>query len=147
MAETAEPLVVVLAEDDPEDEALVRAALLELEHSSDLYCVGNGAQLLDYLAHRGRFADPERYPCPDVILLDLDMPTMRGDQALRFLRAEPDHRDIPVAILTGRGATRELAASLEGAALFTKPFEFDDLVVLLHNLIVLVARSKKKTGN
>ncbi len=138
MAEHPEALVVVLAEDASDDEALVRAALLELERSSDLYCVGDGAQLLDYLEHHGRFTDAARYPRPDVIVMDLDMPRMPGDEALRRIRANPALREIPIAVLTGRSATRELAGALEGAALFTKPFEFDDLVILLHNLMTLV---------
>jgi len=146
MAEHPEPLIVLLAEDDSADEALVRAALLELERSSDLFCVGDGAQLLDYLEHRGDFADVEAFPRPDVILMDLDMPRMSGDEALRHIRTNPARCDIPVAVVTGRDATRELAASLEGAALFTKPFEFDDLVLLLHNLLTLVETQKRKAA-
>ena len=147
MAEHPEPLVVVLAEDDSDDEALVRAALLELERSSDLYCVGNGAQLLDYLDHRGRYADAQHFRRPDLIVLDLDMPEMSGQEALRRIRENPAHRDVPVVVLTGRTSTRELADSLAGAALFTKPFEFDDLVVLLHNLVLLIETRRSGGGH
>ena len=142
MAEHPEPLVVVLAEDDSEDRALVRTALLELERSSDLFCVGDGAQLIDYLEHRGDFSDAARFPRPDLILMDLDMPEMSGDEALRRIRANPERRDIPIAVMTGRAVSRELAATLAGASVFSKPFEFDDLVLLLHNLMVLVETQK-----
>lgn len=142
MAEHPDPLIVVLAEDDSGDQALVRAALLELERPSDLFCVGDGSQLIDYLEHRGRFTDPLSHPRPDLIVMDLDMPRMSGDQALRKIRANPACADIPVAVMTGRPVSRELADELEGAALYTKPFDFDDLVVLLHNLVTLVETKK-----
>jgi two-component system response regulator len=146
MSEHPEPLNVVLAEDDSADEALVRSALLELERSSDLYCVGDGVDLLDYLEQRGRFADAQAFPRPDLVVMDLDMPRMRGDEALRRIRANPALREVPVVVLTGRGATRELVESLEGAALFSKPFEYDDLVVLMHNLLLLLDTGREGPG-
>jgi DNA-binding response OmpR family regulator len=39
---------------------------------------------------------------PDMVLLDLEMPTMDGFQVLQALRAHPTHRDLPVIVVTGR---------------------------------------------
>jgi CheY-like chemotaxis protein len=39
---------------------------------------------------------------PDLVLLDLDMPEMDGFQVLESLRADPNFRDLPVIVVTGR---------------------------------------------
>mgnify|MGYP001232342470 FL=1 len=45
----------------------------------------------------------EKYQ-PDIILLDLQMPEMNGDQALARIRGKDWGKDIPVIILTNLGA-------------------------------------------
>jgi two-component system phosphate regulon response regulator PhoB len=59
----------------------------------------------------------------DVLLLDLHLPDGSGFDLLRQLRAGPEHRALPVLVLTGEGEERILGAvrSLD-AALLTKPF-------------------------
>ena len=40
---------------------------------------------------------------PDIILLDIGMPEMKGDEALELIRKDPSGKDIPVIILTNLG--------------------------------------------
>jgi CheY-like chemotaxis protein len=40
---------------------------------------------------------------PDLVLLDMMMPVMRGDEVLATMRADPDLRDVPVVVLTSPG--------------------------------------------
>lgn len=40
---------------------------------------------------------------PDIILLDIGMPEMKGDEALALIRKDPKSKDIPVIILTNLG--------------------------------------------
>lgn len=53
---------------------------------------------------------------PDVILLDLALPDLPGDEVLRRLRAHPVTQDIPVLVLTGPDPGRARLAALEAGA-------------------------------
>lgn len=75
---------------------------------------------------------------PDVIILDFRMPLLDGLGFLRRLRELPDHRDTPVAIVTGDyfledEITRELQAL--GATVLFKPLWLEQLVELARKLV------------
>lgn len=67
---------------------------------------------------------------PDAILLDVIMPQMDGYETLRRLKADPQTTDIPVIMLTAKGAERDIAASFRHGAAFhvEKPYETKDLL-------------------
>ncbi len=74
---------VLMADDDPDDCLLTQDAWEEGGAPSTLRFVRDGAELLDYLYHRGKFADTDDFPLPGMILLDLNMPRKNGHQALK----------------------------------------------------------------
>ncbi len=73
---------------------------------------------------------------PDVIILDIEMPRMNGFEVLQSLQSQSAYRDIPVLMLTSRsaGKYREKAAELGASGFVTKPFQDDELVVLINGL-------------
>jgi DNA-binding response OmpR family regulator len=82
-----------------------------------------------------READSSR---PDAIILDLRMPLVDGLGFLRQLRSRTDHRDTPVAIVTGDYFLDDEVSSelrLLGAELKFKPLWLEDLVGLARNLL------------
>ena len=99
--ERQNPTFVVLMADDDEDDCLfVGEAFQEMGIAHDLRFVDDGRELLDYLYNEGDFADPEKYPRPNLILLDLNMPRIDGREALAKIKSDPQLNDIPVLILT-----------------------------------------------
>jgi DNA-binding response OmpR family regulator len=68
--------------------------------------------------------------CPDVILLDINLPGIDGFETLKRLRAMPSTRDVPVILLTERSANQDVITGYNmGAAYYVpKPFRLDDLV-------------------
>ena len=88
---------VLLVEDSPGDVMLIREAMAALNMQSKLHVVGDGAEALKFLGREGEYASQPR---PDMILMDLNMPVMDGREALQRIKADPDLRKIPVAVLS-----------------------------------------------
>jgi CheY-like chemotaxis protein len=70
---------------------------------------------------------------PDLILLDVMMPIMSGPEMLEALKADPQHRDIPVIMMSAVGPTVIDEKTLALVAGFLqKPFTYDQLMVAIN---------------
>ena len=78
----------------------------------------NGAEALDRLASAR----------PAVILLDLMMPVMSGDEFRERQLADPRYSDVPVICMTAAHDGRDRADRLHAQAFFQKPLDFDRLL-------------------
>ena len=130
MNPSAQPITILMAEDDPDDRLLVEEAFEESRVANDLYFVKDGVDLLDYLYRRGEYANPTSAPSPDLILLDLNMPRMDGRDALKNIKGDPDLRCIPVVVLTTSKAEEDILRSYDigAAGYITKPVTLEGLV-------------------
>ncbi len=127
------PIHILVADDDPDDQLLMREALAENRLANSLYFVNDGEELLDYLHRRGEYADPGKAPRPGLILLDLNMPRKDGREALEEIKAEPHLRRIPVVVLTTSKAEQDILSSYDlGVSSFiTKPVTFESLIEVM----------------
>lgn len=109
---------VLIADDDPATRTLIDTALSEAGH--DCRLAADGRTALD-IARAAR---------PDLVVLDIGMPLMSGDEVHRELRRDPRTRYIPVVFVTGRGTLGETIAHLRNGAddYVSKPFDVDELV-------------------
>jgi CheY-like chemotaxis protein len=75
--------------------------------------------------------------CPDAILVDFRMPLANGVDFLRRLRTDEEHRDTPVAIVTGDSLDDTVATELHqlGASVAFKPLLVPELVDLTRRLL------------
>lgn len=130
------PITIVIADDDPEDRMLAEDALKDSRLVNDIRFVEDGEELLEYLQHQGRYADPDTAPRPGMILLDLNMPRMDGREALKLIKADPDLRRIPVVVLTTSKAEEDIYRTYDlGVNSFIiKPVTFDSLVSIMRVL-------------
>jgi len=71
---------------------------------------------------------------PDLVLLDLQMPDMNGWEFLERFRAQPAFADVPVVVMSA--AHRIDADSLDVQAIFAKPFDLDELLDAVDELLV-----------
>ena len=124
------PITILMADDDPDDRLLAKSAFAASHLANDLRFVVDGQELVDYLWHRGKYADPALSPRPGLILLDLNMPRKDGREALSEIKADPELQTIPVVVLTTSKADEDIYRSYAiGASSFiTKPVSFEGLV-------------------
>jgi len=136
MREPGQPITILLADDDEEDRMLAADALAESRVVNDFRFVEDGDELLDYLNHRGKYADAAQFPMPGLILLDLNMPRKDGREALREIKANPDLRRIPIVVLTTSKAEEDIYRTYDlGANSFiTKPVSFEGLVRVMRDI-------------
>lgn len=127
---------ILMAEDDRDDRLITKMALEQNRVANPLVTVENGEELLDYLHHRGKFADSNMAPRPCFILLDLNMPRMDGREALKLIKSDETLRSIPVVIMTTSKAEEDILKSYDMGAnsYITKPVTFDGLVKVIHSL-------------
>ena len=123
------PLNILLAEDNRGDVLLVRQALEEHDIEHQLYVVQDGAQAIEFVAQMGK---PGGVPCPDVILLDLNLPKADGPEILTEFRKHPECTTTPVIVVTSSDAIKDRAraAELGISRYFKKPSEFDEFMKL-----------------
>ncbi len=128
--------VVIIAEDDPDDRLLIRDAIHEASERADIHFVNDGAEMLDYLHHRGRFNLSSSAPLPELILLDLNMPRKGGMEVLEEIKRDPVLRSIPVVVLTTSRSPEQVSRSYElgGNGYITKPNSYTELVQVMKTL-------------
>ena len=135
-ARKLKPAVVLLVEDEPEDQALTRRAFQKGVFRVDLRIVSDGQEAMDYLLRKGEYEDPERAPRPDLVLLDLNMPNLDGQEVLKRVRAHPDLQRLPVVVLTTSNQEADVLRSYDLGcnAFITKPLEMDAFVRAIEKL-------------
>ncbi len=135
MSKRSDPITLLMADDDMDDQMLAREALSEARLANDLYFVKDGEALMDYLHNRGEYTE-QPSPRPGLILLDLNMPKKDGRQALKEIKEDADLRRIPIVVLTTSTAEEDILRTYDlGVNSFiTKPVTFEGLVEVMKSL-------------
>ena len=125
---------ILYADDDTDDRTWVSEACKVVNDALDIRFVENGRQVIDYLK------DQQALNFPSLIVLDLNMPEMDGRQTLQHLKATPEFKNIPVAIVTtsNNKMDKEVCKRLGASIYLTKPdthLEWQNIVRQLEPLI------------
>jgi CheY-like chemotaxis protein len=120
---------ILLAEDSARDVELTLAALDEHHLANEVVVVPNGAEALDYLYCRGKYASRVKGN-PAVMLLDLKMPKVDGMEVLQIVKSDPQLKPIPVVMLTSSREEADLFRSYQLGvnAYVVKPVDFKRFV-------------------
>jgi len=124
--ENFRPVNILLVEDDPGDQKLIKNSMLEQRMTNKLYIVSTGEEALEYLK-KSKEGNSET-PWPELILLDLNMPGMGGMEFLRRIKSGGDFNMIPVVILTTSDSEKDILESykLQAAGYVRKPVLLDE---------------------
>ena len=127
MAMTDKLGTILLADDNQYDVELTVDALSECNLANPVVIVGDGAEALDFLYRRGKYAT-RAAGNPIVLLLDIKMPKVDGLEVLRRVKSDPDLKPIPVVMLTSSAEEPDLRESyrLGANAYVVKPVKFQD---------------------
>lgn len=130
--------VLLVAEDNAMDALLLERVLERCGGVFRFAHVDNGEALIEYLTGKNGFDDRERFPPPDLILLDLKMPRKDGFAVLRWRQETPAFIQIPVIVFSSSSLPEDVsrAYALGANSYAVKPSDptrFEALVAALQN--------------
>src|SRR5882757_5291791 len=118
---------ILLIEDNPHEAELTILSLKKHHLANKLMHIDDGAEALDFLFSRGKYADNKQMPHPKLILLDLKLPKVDGLEILRQVKTDERTRIIPVVVLTSSKEEKDIVESykLGVNSYIVKPVNFD----------------------
>lgn len=125
----AEPVQILLVEDNQGDVDLTKIALRKSKIANELTVAKDGAEALEILQCED--AEP-----PDLILLDLNLPRKDGREVLAVIKEHPKLRRIPVVVLTSSKAEQDIlkAYDLHANSYITKPVGFEEFTRVVRSI-------------
>jgi len=119
-------LELLLVEDGETDAIMVQEAFSDAKVANRLHTVTSGEEALDFLYKRNRH---ETALTPDLVLLDLNLPGISGQDVLHEMKRVDGLKSIPVVVLTtSRGEEDIVRAYSEHANCYiSKPVGFEKL--------------------
>jgi CheY-like chemotaxis protein len=120
---------VLIVDDSAADVALMRMAIERAGVNALVHVVGDGERAVQFFENAD--IDP-KVPCPDIVLLDLNLPRFKGSDVLRRLRASVRCVTVPVLVITSSDSSkdREQMATLGANGYFRKPSELSEYMKL-----------------
>lgn len=127
---------ILLVEDNDDDAFITSRAFVTAKVEVNITRTEDGQSAIDYLEGVGRYADREKYPLPDVVMLDLKLPHKTGLEVLRWVRGHKTLSPIVVLILTSSSerADVEEAYRLHVNAYVVKPTSLNHMVDIARNI-------------
>lgn len=121
--------MVLVVEDNPADAYLIGEALAQEQLATGLKIIRDGEKAVEFFDLVD--ADPS-VPCPAVVLLDLNLPKVSGEEVLKRIRLSPRCAQTKVLIVSSSNAPsdRELAISFGATDYFRKPSSLDQFMEL-----------------
>jgi signal transduction histidine kinase/ActR/RegA family two-component response regulator len=116
------PRTILYVEDNASNVKLIETVLVRRPEVTLMVAVQGGLGLDLAIEHR-----------PSLVLLDLDLPDMPGDQVLRRLRADPRGRDLRVVVVSADATPRQIERlmALGADGYLSKPFDVAELLAAI----------------
>ena len=127
------PVEILLVEDNPGDVRLTQEAFKESKILNNLSVAMDGEEAMAFLRREGEYGTA---PCPDLILLDLNLPKKDGREVLAEIKSDERLRQIPVVVLTISKAEEDIVRSynLSANCYITKSINFDQFISVVQSI-------------
>ncbi len=127
------PMELLLVEDSLLAGRLASAAIKQCGFEHRLTWLRDGQEAIDFLSQSGRYS---KAPTPDLVLLDLVLPTRMGREVLETIRKSPTLQLLPVVVMTGEAGDEDEAAcrSLQVEAYLAKPLDVPKFMKIIGDL-------------
>jgi len=124
---------ILLVEDNPVDVLVTKRALQDGKVCNNLRVVEDGEEAMDFLFQREKYSDA---PCPDLILLDLNLPKKSGQEILAEIKQDPSLLNIPVIVLTSSEAEKDIimSYSLHANCFITNPVDLEQFTEVVKSI-------------
>ena len=132
----AKRAVILLVEDGDDDAFLCLRALRDLPIEHRCFHLPDATQCMQYLRGIEPYTDREKFPLPNLLILDLKMPTINGFELLDWLQEQSEFRKLPAVVLSGSDWPKDRERALLSGAkgYYTKPANGADLGVLIQEI-------------
>lgn len=127
---------ILLIEDNPEEAELTIRSLRKQNLANRLLHIDDGAEALDVIFSKGKYADNKNPLHPKLILLDLKLPRVDGLEILRQIKSDEQTKLIPVVVLTSSKEETDIIESyrLGVNSYIVKPVNFDSFTKAVSEL-------------
>lgn len=121
---------VLLVDDGADERLLFDRAGKKANVSFELQYAADGVDAVAYLSGQGDYQDRTRFPLPDLMVLDLNMPRMSGFEVLDWIRKHPVIRELPVIVFTSSSHDTDIkrAYQLTANSYLVKPMSLTALI-------------------
>ncbi len=122
------PIDILLVEDNSADIKITLRAFEKAKIKNNIYVVRDGEEAIDFIFHKNIYEDSKKYPCPDLILLDINMPKLNGFEVLKILKKDEKYDYIPIVILTSSKNEEDVFSSFKFGAVsyIQKPVTYEN---------------------
>jgi two-component system, response regulator len=129
---------ILLVEDNPRDTELTIRALNKHNTTSRITVLEDGAEALDYIFCRGKYAERVITNQPKVVLLDLKLPKVDGLETLKAIKSDERTKMIPVVMVTSSKQDSDMKAAYQFGAnsYVVKPVDFNTFVEAMSHLVL-----------
>jgi CheY-like chemotaxis protein len=130
---TMTPFHILLVEDNEGDIILTMEALNEGKAGNKVSIARDGEQAIQFLNKEGAYADATR---PDLILLDINLPRIDGNEVLVYIKTNPVLKSIPVIMLSTSTSEKDIAESYKNFAnsYISKPADLDKFFEVIQKI-------------
>jgi len=138
-----QPVTIVMIEDDEGHARLIEKNIRRAGISNAIHHFVDGTSALSYL-----YSDPAgpAHGGPALVLLDLNLPDIYGEDVCQRIRENPLTENLPVLILTGKASGGLSARCLNGGAddYLSKPFDIEELKLRVQGAIKRSERENRR---